>query len=132
MYTHDFYSFYYRELINNFAETDKLHITEDRRKLYFQTVADKYKIIDKDTQPLFVYDFSNESKELYFHLKDKEYLTKQERQMISQYCVQVYKKYVDDNGSYIGSEQCGILVWHGSYSKDFGLPFIEEFNAFII
>lgn len=132
LYTHDFYSFYYRELVKNYAETDKLHITEDRKKLYFQTVADKYKIIDKDTQSLFVYDFSNESKELYFQLKDKEYLTKQERQKISQYCVQVYKKFVDDNGSYIGSEQCGILVWHGSYSKDFGLPFNEEFNTFII
>lgn len=132
LYTHDFYSFYYRKLIENYADTDRLHITEDRKKLYFQTVADKYKIINNNTKSLFVYNYSNESKELYFQLKDKEFLTRQERQLISQYCVQVYDKFLDENSSYKGMEKCGLLVWHGSYSPDFGLPFTEEFNTFII
>jgi CRISPR-associated endonuclease/helicase Cas3 len=131
LYTHDFYSYYYRELVKNFADTDKMGITADRKKLLFQTVADKYKIIENNTQALFVYNYNDESKQLYFQVKDKEYLTRQERQQIAQYCVQVYDNFVRNNNSFIGYEQCGIAVWHGSYSLDYGLPFAEEFNVLI-
>ena len=129
--THDFYEYYYRELVKNYAHTDKYNITEDRKKLLYQTVADKYKIIDSNSQALFVYDYNSESRQLYSQVKDKEYLTKQERQQVSQYCVQVYDNFLRDNATFIGSEQCGLLIWHGSYSPDFGLPFIEEFNVLI-
>jgi CRISPR-associated endonuclease/helicase Cas3 len=131
LYTHDFYSYYYRELVKNYANTDKLNITEDRKKLLYQTVAEKYMIIDSKTQALFIYDYNDESKRLYYQVKDKEYLTRQERQQISQYCVQVYDNFIRDNNAFIGYEQCGLSVWHGSYSPDYGLPFSEEFNVLI-
>jgi CRISPR-associated endonuclease/helicase Cas3 len=131
LYTHDFYSYYYRELVKNYANTDKLNITEDRKKLLYQTVAEKYKIIDSKTQPLFIFEYNDESRRLYYQVKDKEYLTRQERQQISQYCVQVYDNFVRDNNAFIGYEQCGLSVWHGSYSPDYGLPFSEEFNVLI-
>ena len=131
LYTHDFYCYYYRELVKNYASIDKLNITEDRRKLLYQTVAEKYKIIDSKTHALFVYDYNIESRQLYYQVKDKEYLTRQERQQISQYCVQVYDNFIQDNKFFIGYEQCGISVWHGSYSSDFGLPFIDELNVLI-
>lgn len=129
--THDFYEYYYRELVKNYAHTDKYTITEDRKKLLYQTVADKYKIIDSSSQALFVYGYNSDSRQLYNQVKDKEYLTKQERQQVSQYCVQVFDNFLRDNSSFIGSEQCGLLVWHGSYSSDVGLPFIEDFNVLI-
>lgn len=129
--THDFYEYYYRELVKNYAHTDKYNITDDRKKLLYQTVADKYKIIDSKSQTLFVYDYNSESRQLYFQVRDKEYLTKQERQQISQFCVQVFDNFLRDNASFIGSERCGLLVWHGSYSPDFGMPFIEDFNVLI-
>jgi CRISPR-associated endonuclease/helicase Cas3 len=131
LYTHDFYSYYYRELVKNYANTDKLNITEDRKKLLYQTVAEKYKIIDSKTQPLFIFEYNDESRQLYYQVKDKEYLTRQERQQISQYCVQVYDNFVRDNNAFIGYEQCGLSVWHGSYSPDYGLQFSEEFNVLI-
>lgn len=131
LYTHDFYSYYYRELVKNYASIDKLNITEDRKKLLYQTVAEKYKIIDSKTQALFVYDYNIESRQLYNQVKDKEYLTRQDRQQISQFCVQVYDDFIRDNKSFIGYEQCGLTVWHGSYSSDFGLPFIDELNVLI-
>lgn len=131
LYTHDFYSYYYRELVKNYADTDKLNIIEDRKKLLYQTVAEKYKIIDSRTQTLFVYDYSNDSKQLYYQVKDKEFLSRQERQQVAQYSVQVFDKFLDDNRSFIGFEQCGLSIWHGSYSSDFGLPFNEEFKVLI-
>lgn len=131
LYTHDFYEYYYRELVKNFAHTDRFNITEDRKKLLYQTVAEKYKIIDSKSQTLFVYDYNSESRQLYSQVKDKDYLTKQERQQVSQYCVQVFDDFRRNNDTFIVNERCGLLVWHGSYSPDFGLPFIEDFSVLI-
>lgn len=131
LYTHDFYSFYYRKLVENFGDTDKYKITEDRKRFLFQTVADKYKIIDNNTQPVFVYQYDEKSRELYNRIKDQDYLSRQERQEVSQYCVQVYDNFTKDNSALIGFEQCGISIWYGSYDPDFGLPFKDEFNPVI-
>lgn len=132
LYTHDFYGYYYRELTKSFVDTDKLKITEDRRRLLYQTVSEKYKIIDKKTQTLFVYNYNEESRKLYDRIKDQEFMSKQDYQLVSQYCVQVYEKFVSDNNSYILPEKCGINVWHGKYDKAFGLPFVEDLKPLII
>lgn len=132
LYTHDFYGYYYRELTKSFVDTDRLKITEDRRKLLYQTASDKYKIIDKKTQTLFVYKYNEESRKLYDRIKDQEFMSKQDYQLVSQYCVQVYEKFVSDNNSYILPEKCGINVWHGKYDKAFGLPFVEDLKPIII
>lgn len=132
LYTHDFYGYYYRELTKSFVDTDRLKITEDRRKLLYQTASDKYKIIDKKTQTLFVYKYNEESRKLYDRIKDQEFMSKQDYQLVSQYCVQVYEKFVSDNNSYILPEKCGINVWHGKYDNTFGLPFVEDLKQIII
>lgn len=131
LYTHDFYGYYYRELTQTFVDTDKMKITDDRKKFLYQTIAEKYKIIDKKTQTLYVLDYSDKSRELYHRIKDQEFLTKQDYQLASQYCVQVYDKFVDNNRSFILHEQCGLNVWHGTYDKEFGLPFVEDFKPLI-
>jgi CRISPR-associated endonuclease/helicase Cas3 len=100
--------------------------------LLFQTVAEKYKIISNNTQAIFIYKYNEESRELYDHIKDLDFLSRKEYQLISQYCVQVYEKFLKDNDSFIGVERCGVRVWHGSYSPNFGLPIIEDFNTLII
>lgn len=132
LYTHDFYGYYYRELTKSFVDTDRLKITEDRRKLLYQTASDKYKIIDKKTQTLFVYKYNEVSRKLYDRIKDQEFMSKQDYQLVSQYCVQVYEKFVSDNNSYILPEKCGISVWHGKYDKALGLPFVEDLKPIII
>lgn len=127
--THDFYSFYYRKLVENYGETDKLKITDDRKKFLFQTVADKYKIIDNNTQSIFVYKYDEKSRELYSRIKDQDFLSRQERQEMSQYCVQVYETFIAENN--IMPERNGVMVWYGSYDPNFGLPFKDEFNLVI-
>ena len=59
-------------------------------------------------------------------------MSKQDYQLVSQYCVQVYEKFVSDNNSNILPEKCGISVWHGKYDKAFGLPFVEDLKPIII
>ncbi len=132
LYTHDFYTYYYNKLTELYADTDKYKITEDRQKLYYQTVSEKYKLIDSKTTSLFIYKYDNNSLKLYHSIKNRELLSRKEYQQVSQYCVQVYDRFLKDNNSFIGEEPCGILVWHGDYSPECGLPFIEEPKALII
>ena len=132
LYTHDFYEHYYRELVRNYANTDKDKITDDRRRLDFQTVAEKYHLIDNATTPLYIYNYNSDSLELYHQIKDKDYLTRTERQQLSQYCVQDYERFLRENRAFIGEERCGILVWHGTYSPDCGIPLTEEFKTLIL
>ena len=131
LYTHDFYSEYYRKLSENLVETDKYEITEGRKLLNYQTVADNYKIIDNTTQPIFVYKYDEKSLELYHRIKKQDFVTRQERQEVAQYCVQIYDKFREDNSSLIGYEQNGLIIWNGSYDQAFGLPFKDEFNPII-
>lgn len=45
--------------------------------------------------------------------------------------MQVYSDFVNRNKPFIMSERCGVNVWHGTYDKDYGLPFIEDFKPLI-
>lgn len=130
--THDFYSEYYRKATELYADTDKNKITEDRNSLSFQKVADKYQIIEGATNSIFIYKYNDESLALYNRIKDHDYLTRRERQEVSQYSVQVYDEFLKAYASFIGLEKCGILVWFGSYSNASGLPFAEEFKPLIL
>lgn len=123
LYTHNFYSYYYRRYIEEFGCTDD--ITEYRNMWLFQTVADNYRIIDNNTQSLFVYKNDKRSQKLYESIKDKEFLTKNEYQQVSQYCVQVY-----DKREY-PILKCGVSVWYGDYDTYCGLPFMDEFNYIV-
>lgn len=120
LYTHNFYSYYYRRYVEEFGCTDD--ITEYRNKWLFQKVAFNYRIIDNNTQSLFVYKNDERSKKLYNNIKDKECLTKMEYQQVSQYCLQVYDK------REFPKLKCGVSVWYGDYDPYCGLPFIDEFN----
>lgn len=132
LYTHDFYVDYYRKLVENFVNTDELDITNDRKNLKYQTVSEKYKIIDNKAQSVFVLNYDTDSLELYNRIKKQEYLSRQDRHFVSQYSVQVYDNFITKNRRFIRREECGITVWIGSYSKDFGLSFEEELRTLII
>ncbi len=132
LHTHDFYAGYYRKLVENFTNTDELNITNDRKELKYQTVSEKYKIIDNKTQSIFVSDYNKESLELYNRIKKQEYLTRKDHHLVSQYSVQVYDNFVTKNQRFIRRQECGVTVWIGSYSKDFGLSFEEELRTLII
>ena len=123
LYDADFYANYYRQLLNLYVS--KNDISEDRRHLNFENVANKYKIIDNEAEAVFVYKYNSESKKLFDDIKDKEFLIRQDYQRISQYCVNVYDKFIKNNYDKIG-ETAGVLIWHGAYDKQTGLSNVEE------
>ncbi|MCF0175302.1 MAG: CRISPR-associated helicase Cas3' [Bacteroidales bacterium] len=127
LYNAEFYAEYYRQILNLYVP--KNDITDDRKDLKFEDVAGKYRIIDSEAKALFVYKYDDESKKLFHEIKDKEFLSRQDYQRISQYCVNVPDKYIKDNKDKI-RETAGVLVWHGAYDKVTGLN--NENELFLI
>lgn len=120
----DFYTEYYRDIIRLYGPKDS--ITADRRKLMFQTVAEKYRIIDNETTTLFIYKYNEDSLNFYHNLKDQEFLSRRDCQQITQYSVQVYDNFLKDNSNLIG-DMAGVKIWYGGYDEHIGLTNEEEF-----
>jgi len=137
LYSHDFYCEYFRGLIDLYSSSEKYEKTKAinriRGKLQFQTVSELYNLIDSDTISLFIYRYDEESYKLYMDIKDKEFLNRRDRQLVSQYCVQVTNGFLKKNESFIGEEKCGLKVWYGKYSnEETGLPFIDELTTLAV
>lgn len=115
----DFYTEYYTKITKLYAPNDD--ITPEREKLMFQNVADKYHIINARTISLFIYRYDDESIHLYNKIKDKDYLDREEYQLVAQYCVQVHDKFVQNNTNKIVELANGVNIWSGAYSEDIGL-----------
>ncbi len=120
----DFYSEYYTSIIKLYAPEDD--ITQERKKLMFQNVADKYRIIDSKTISLFAYRYNDESLQLYKEIVGKDFLTRKDYQRIARYSVQVYERFVHDNSDKIAETSNGVRIWSGAYSGDFGLSNEDE------
>ena len=119
----DFYEEYYRNIMNLYKPEDC--ITPEREKLMFQNVADKYKIINSSTTTLFIYNYSEESRQLYGELKEKEYLNRSDYNRIAQYSVQVYDRFMNQNYDKIG-DMNDVKIWFGAYKKETGLTNEDE------
>lgn len=130
LYTHDFYSEYYRNLVEYEGGTDKWNIVNDMRNWSFQTVADKYKIIDNNAQSVFVYMYNDDSRKLYDEkIKNVECLKRQDAQLVSQYSVQVYMSNEEiERDKRFRKEPCGVLVWWGDYDQKYGMPLTNDFR----
>lgn len=128
LYVHDFYSEYYRNLVEYEGGTDKWNIVNDMKNWSFQTVADKYKIIDNNAQSVFVYMYNDDSRKLYDEkIKNVEYLKRHDAQLVSQYSVQVYMSNEEiERDKRFQKEPCGVLVWWGDYSPVYGMSMINE------
>lgn len=120
----DFYTEYYTKVTDLYAPGDD--ITPERQKLMFQNVADKYRIINSNTTPLFIYRYDDESLKLYNEIKDKEFLGHKDYQRIAQYCVQVFDRFVNQNSRQIVNMPNGIILWSGAYTEELGLSNEDE------
>ncbi len=120
----DFYAEYYKKILSLFVE--RINVTEDRIKLNYESVAQKYRIIDNETQALFVYNYNDESRELYDLILNKEHLSRNDYQRIGKYCVNVYDNFVRENLCRISVKNM-INIWMGSYDINKGLNNQDEF-----
>lgn len=121
LHKHDFYPEYYKRLINLFVDGDSRKINNARENFNFETVNNSYRIIDKATTGLFIYNYNNESRALVDSIKGKQYLSRDDYRKMQVYTVQVYDNFIFNNKSSIEETSHGVIVWYGGYDKNTGI-----------
>lgn len=114
---------YYRQVMSLYVKHPP--ITAMREQQDFANVADKYRLIDNNTQPVFVWNYNDDSKKLSETLRAKAQkrlpLSREEFRAMQQYSVQVYEAELRKSAGRWETVHGDIIVWNGGYDEDTGL-----------
>ena len=121
--SHDVFERYYSQVIDLYVDPDKYAINDSRKKFNFETVNDSYRIIQKASEGLFIYNFNEESRQLFHSLQYKEFLSRSDYRKMQAYTVQVYANFIfqNQNAGVIEPMPQGFKVWHGNYDPATGI-----------
>lgn len=115
---------YYAQIIQLYIDPDKYNINEARRQFNFETVNNAYHIIENVTDGLYVYNYSDESRQLLHSLEHKEFLSRNDYRKMQTYTVQVYRYFIIQNGSMCKTMPQGFKVWYGNYDRETGISVV--------
>jgi len=121
LYDHSFYHEYYKKFVSLFIDGDARRINKSRENFDFKTVGEAYKIIDKATRGLFVYNYNDDSKQLVDDIKRMKYLSRDDFRKMQGYTVQVYENFIFKNKDSIVETSHGVLIWYGGYDEKRGI-----------
>ncbi|MBI5056125.1 MAG: CRISPR-associated helicase Cas3' [Nitrospirae bacterium] len=121
LHGHRMFNEYYAQVVRLYVDPDKYNINEARRQFNFETVNDAYHIIENATEGLFVYNYSDESRQLLHSLEYKEFLSRDDYRKMQMYTVQVYRHFIFQNGSMCKTMPQGFKVWYGNYDSETGI-----------
>jgi CRISPR-associated endonuclease/helicase Cas3 len=100
-------------------------ITPMREQRDFADVANRYKLIDRSTRALFIWNYNDESRHLYALMRSKDKknipLSRQEFRKMQQYSVQVYENWLYKAQGLFEESASGVLVWNSGYNQQTGL-----------
>jgi CRISPR-associated endonuclease/helicase Cas3 len=133
LYDYGVFKRYYSQILNLYVNPDKYNITDARKGFNFQTVNDSYRLIDNATEGLFVYFYSEESKQLLHSIEHKEILSREDYSKMQAFTVQVFNNFICKNEGMIKLMPQGFLVWYGAYDRETGISVnpIEADNMII-
>ncbi|MGO9480904.1 MAG: CRISPR-associated helicase Cas3' [Candidatus Kryptoniota bacterium] len=118
-----FHGYYKRVAL--LVDADKYNITAERKDFNFKTVSEQYKIIESPTVPLFIPDYSEESKALLNEVTEslifRGFVTREQYRRIQQFSVQVYRNFLRNNEKQIENIKDVLRVWHGKYDQKLGI-----------
>ncbi len=121
LYEHSLYHEYYKQLVGLFIDGDARKINQSRENFDFKTVNDSYRIIDKATKGLFIYDYNDESRIFIDEIQRKQYLSRDDFRNMQGYTVQVYENFIFKNQASIVETSHGVLIWYGGYDEERGI-----------
>jgi CRISPR-associated endonuclease/helicase Cas3 len=134
LHDYDFFKEYYKQILGLYI-TQK-DITRERERFNFKTVNEQYFIINNNTQPIFIYNYNEDSKRLYDEIRRKEHLTlklsRDDYRNVQQYSVQVYENFFMQAKGLYSLLPCGIMVWEGRYDADIGLDIGIQYTDHLI
>lgn len=121
LHGHTIFNEYYAQVIQLYVDPDKHNINEARRIFNFETVNNAYHIIENATEGLFIYNYCDESRQLFHSLEYKEFLSRDDFRKMQQFTVQVYKHFIIQNGAMCKTMPQGFMVWYGNYDPETGI-----------
>ncbi|KUG22845.1 crispr-associated helicase cas3 [hydrocarbon metagenome] len=124
----DNFNKYYAQVVNLYVNPDQYNINQARKAFNFQTVNDSYRIIRETTDGLYMYNYSDESRQLFHSLEYKEFLSKDDYRRMQVYTVSVYRHFVIKNSAMCKTMPQGFMVWYGNYDPQTGIS-IEPLEA---
>ncbi|MBN1381227.1 MAG: CRISPR-associated helicase Cas3' [Deltaproteobacteria bacterium] len=124
----DTFNKYYAQVVNLYVNPDQYNINQARKDFNYQTVNDSYRIIRDSTEGLYMYNYSDESRQLFHSLEYKEFLSKDDYRRMQFYTVSVYRHFIFKNGAMCKPMLQGFMVWYGNYDPQTGIS-IEPIEA---
>ncbi|MDI6722901.1 MAG: CRISPR-associated helicase/endonuclease Cas3, partial [Candidatus Aenigmarchaeota archaeon] len=121
LHGHKIFNEYYAQVIRLYVDPDKYNINEARRQFNFETVNDSFRIIQNVTEGLFIYNYSDDSRQLIHSLEYKEFLSRDDYRKMQSYTVQVYKHFIIQNSQMCKTMDQGFMVWYGNYDPQTGI-----------
>ena len=121
LHGHTIFNEYYAQVIKLYVDPDKFNINEARRQFNFKTVNDSYRIIQETTEGLYVYNYSDESRQLLHSLEYKEFLSRDDFRKMQTFTVKVYHHFIFQNGNMCKTMPQGFKVWYGNYDPETGI-----------
>jgi CRISPR-associated endonuclease/helicase Cas3 len=121
LYEHDVFNKYYANVIQLYVDPDKYHIDQARQHFDFETVEGAYRIIERKTWGLFIYNYSDKSRKLLHSLEYKEYLSREDYRSMQEFTVQVYRDFINQNGTMCKLMPQDFTVWYGNYDRNTGI-----------
>jgi len=127
---HDWQAFnkYYEQIVQLYIDPDQFKINTAREQFNFQTVNDSYQIIRDQTESLFMYHFSDDSRRLFHTIEKKEFLSKEDFRRMQPYTVQVFRHFLIKNAELCMLMPQGFNVWYGNYDIKTGIS-VEPLDA---
>jgi CRISPR-associated endonuclease/helicase Cas3 len=122
------FSKYYSQVVSLYVNPDQWNINQARKAFNFQTVNDAYRIIRDSTEGLYIYNYSDESRQLLHSLEHKEFLSKDDYRKMQVYTVSVYRHFMIKNSDMCKTMPQGFMVWYGNYDPQTGIS-IEPLEA---
>ncbi len=121
LHGHKIFNKYYAQVIKLYIDPDRYNINDARKQFNFKTVKDSYYIIQKVTEGLYIYNFSDESRRLFHSLEHKEFLSRSDYRNMQVFTVQVYQNFIINNKDMCKITPHGFTVWYGNYDSETGI-----------
>lgn len=121
LHGHTIFNEYYAQVIQLYVDPDKYNINEGRKRFDFETVNGSYRIIQDITKGLYIYNYSDESRQLLHSLEYKEFLSRDDYRKMQVFTVQVYEHFIFQNRQMCKTMDQGFMVWYGNYDPVTGI-----------
>jgi CRISPR-associated endonuclease/helicase Cas3 len=131
LHNYDFFTQYYADIIQLFADTDKNKINEARKNFDFKIIADNFHLIEDTSISIFIKNYNHATQKFYEAIKYKNFLSRDDYRFMQQFSVQIYLDFLKKAEGQWEKTKEEYYVWKGFYDEEKGICPEPELSYFI-